>query len=168
MNRFTFLTGLCLIVARPLSAFHFESQISPECYLETHSDRYVLLFHLPEYSYEWAESEDDCGYFLDIVMDDEVGYDVLDAAGCPELPFFSYDLALPEGARFWIDLPQLWGSRDYIDGLITPAMMDEYDDDRCYEESYYKWSGGCSIYEQALEGNHQWCYYTLNEYYFGG
>ena len=135
-------------------------QLTPECYVDIEPNRYIIHFTLPAYSLEdedgndyvegngeYAGEDDDCGTFTEIVMGDDVEYDVTDEAGYPELPFFSVNLLLPECAsNVNVSLESSAMEQDYPPYYISPATrgswVNEYGDiteldDECFNSEYY-------------------------------
>lgn len=133
--------------------------ITPEFYVDIEPNRYIIRFILPDYrlenedgnDYEEGDNEggeeDDCGIFSEIVMEDDVEYDVADVAGYPELPFFSVNLLLPKCAsNVNVSLESSAMEQDYPPYYISPATRgswgNEYGDimeldDECFNSEYY-------------------------------
>ena len=106
-----------------------QTQITPECDVVIEPSRYIIHFTLPEYSFENDDDSgegglnDSCGIFSEIVMDDNVDYDVTDEAGYPELPFFSLNLLLPECAsNVTVYMESSVVEQDYPPYYIFPAQ----------------------------------------------
>ena len=130
-----------------------QTQITPECDVVIEPDKYIIHFTLPEY---WFENDDNsgegglndsCGIFSEIVMEDDVDYDVTDMAGYPELPFFSLNLLLPECATN-INVYMLSSAieQDYPPYYISPAQKGSWItengdtielDEECFNTEYY-------------------------------
>ena len=150
-------------------------QMTPECYAEIESGRYIIHFTLPHY---WLENEDgndyengngieageddDCGIFSEIVMNDDVDYDVTDEPGYPELPFFSLNLLLPECASSVnVYMESSVTDMDYPPYYISPAtkgsIVNENGaytelDEECYNSEYYTY-GHTSDYPNGFYQN---------------
>lgn len=134
-------------------------QLTPECYVDIEPNRYVIHFTLPEYwmeeddgnDYEEgngeSEEDDECGIFSEIVMGDEIEYDVTDEAGYPELPFFSLNLLLPECvSNVIVYTESSIIEQDYPSYYIAPATKGSWVnedgvytelDDECFNSEYY-------------------------------
>ena len=130
-----------------------QTQITPECDVVIEPDKYIIHFTLPNY---WFENEDDigeegvddgCGIFSEIVMEDDVDYDVTDEAGYPELPFFSINLLLPECAsNVTVYMESSVVEQDYPPYYISPAQKGSWItengntielDEECFNSEYY-------------------------------
>ena len=130
-----------------------QTQITPECDVVIEPDKYIIHFTLPNY---WFENDDDigeegvddgCGIFSEIVMEDDVDYDVTDEAGYPELPFFSINLLLPECAsNVTVYMESSVVEQDYPPYYISPAQKGSWItengntielDEECFNSEYY-------------------------------
>lgn len=128
-------------------------QITPECDVVIEPNRYIIHFTLPNY---WLEVENDngeggvdngCSIFSEIVMEDDVDYDVTDMAGYPELPFFSLNLLLPECATgLNVYMVSSVIEQDYLPYYIFPAQKGSWItvngdttvlDEECFNTDYY-------------------------------
>lgn len=149
---------ICIVNSMGLLA---QYQLTPECYVDIEPNRYVIHFTLPNYwfedddgnDYEEGNGEiegedDDCGIFSEIVMEDDVDYDVTDVAGYPELPFFSLNLLLPDcasGVNVYIEAAAI--EQDYPPYYILPAQLGSWVnengetiielDEGCFNTEYY-------------------------------
>lgn len=154
---------LFLILCGCLMAMSLRAQyqLTPECYVDIEPNRYVIHFTLPNYTLEdedgndheegngECEDEDNCGVFSDIVMDDNIEYDITDVFGYPELPFFSLNLLLPEcvsNVVVYMEKSEI--DQDYPPHFISPATkgrsINEYGeytelDDKCFNSEYYNY-----------------------------
>ena len=150
---------LILLGLSSILSLQAQYQLTPECYVDIEPNRYVIHFTLPEYwieeddgnDYEEgngeSEEDDDCGIFSEIVMGDEVEYDVTDEAGYPELPFFSLNLLLPECvSNVIVYTESSIIEQDYPSYYIAPATKGSWVnedgvytelDDECFNSEYY-------------------------------
>ena len=157
-NNYTLKGFITFFVLWCISSFSLQAQqLTPECYVEIEPNRYVIHFALPpfelhdddEIDYEDESNfgeDDDCGTFTEIVIGDDIDYDVTDVPGYPALPFFSLNLLLPECVSE-VNVYMESANIDYIypPYLILPAMAGSYQyiqNDTAYstsfdEECYY-------------------------------
>lgn len=140
-------------------------QLTPECYVDIEPDRYIIHFVLPPYDLQYEDEndyeaennygeDDNCGIFTEIVMGDDIDYDVTDVPGYPQLPFFSLNLLLPEcveDVNVYMEFPVIH-NQIYLDYLISPAIKgnwinengDEVSlDEECYNSEYYNYGHTC-------------------------
>lgn len=84
---------------------------TPECVIQTdaNNNRYIISFTLPSYTLEDGDgsgyigstyycTEDDCGDFTEIMMEQWSDHDITDIPSYPQLPFYSLHLLLPDNA----------------------------------------------------------------------
>lgn len=157
-------------------------QITPECYVDIEPNRYVIHFLLPDYNlededgndYEEGNGEggedDDCGIFTEIIMGDDVEYDVTDEAGYPELPFFSVNLLLPECvSNVDVIMESSAIEQDNPPYYISPATrgswVNEYGDvteldDECFDLEYY-----CNGYTSEYPNGFYRDFYSVSNVY---
>lgn len=130
-------------------------QLTPECYVEMESDKYIVHFTLPTYTLEDENGNDSinygeadaCGTFTEIIMEDEVEYDITDVPGYPELPFFSLNLIIPSCAtNVSAYMQSSTTENDYPPYYISPARKGSVInansgstdlDNGCFDSTYY-------------------------------
>lgn len=142
-----------------ISSFSLQAQqLTPECYVDIEPNRYVIYFRLPPFElhedngddYEEGNDEgadDDCGLFTEIIMGEDVDYDVTDVPGYPALPFFSLNLLLPECvSEVTVSMEPSVIDMVTPDYLITPVINESweyineeliYSNEDCYNYEYY-------------------------------
>ena len=143
-----------LFLLLPFASLAMAQQLTPECYVDIETDRYIVHFSLPQYILEDEDGTDginfgecdSCGVFTEIVMDDDVDYDVTDEPGYPELPFFSLKLILPSCATA-VNAYMVSSSTtyDYPPYQISPTAIDSLVrvnygyTDGCLNTQYYNY-----------------------------
>lgn len=157
-----------------------QTLLTPECYVEIESDKYVVYFTLPNYTLENDDGYDyeaevnfgaldPCGTYTEIVMED-ADHDVIDVAGYPELPFFSLNLLLPDCAsNVSVNMVSSTTYNDYPSYYISPARKGSIVnaaggltqlDIGCYNTEYYTY-GYTSDYPMGFYNN----YYAVSDLY---
>lgn len=129
------------------SVFATYEQITPECSIETYSDRYLVYFELPEY--EESDYYDSICENYASVIDMDADCDYTDLPGYPQLPFFSINLSLPNNTTH-LQLTKTMLRTDTITPkyILAPAPIDSLAleekeiwsiKDSCYRQHYYSW-----------------------------
>lgn len=171
------LKGALFVIFLCVSSYyvHAQYQITPECYLEIEPNRYIIHFTLPDYtlvddSIEDYEGEYMCELFSQIEMDDTVSYDMTDEIGYPELPFFSFDLLLPDCAtNVEVGIEESAIDIDYAQHFIKPATLGSWInedgeyvelDEECYNSEYYN-NGFTDEYPEGFYRN----FYSTSDTY---